>query len=209
MAMHSFIDSDDDEVDAAVVRIIRDNARLRAPPRDALTLAQLYPRAAAPLVSPLPSMVDEISREISAWIAAELIRGSSAPSPAAARNRDNDAGSSSAPLPATARDRDSRIESMRNLHDHPCPICLSPFTRTSLSILLPCWHRHCYSCITNWLRVSSATTSGCGRCPVCNAQPGALVYSIRSSTDYKSRNLTWEGTPCALAVRSTCSEDTS
>eukprot|EP00189_Rhodosorus_marinus_P007485 CAMPEP_0184753772 /NCGR_PEP_ID=MMETSP0315-20130426/44275_1 /TAXON_ID=101924 /ORGANISM="Rhodosorus marinus, Strain UTEX LB 2760" /LENGTH=211 /DNA_ID=CAMNT_0027233159 /DNA_START=235 /DNA_END=868 /DNA_ORIENTATION=- len=42
------------------------------------------------------------------------------------------------------------VEQFYDLCAHDCPICMSPMTRSKVSVLLPCFHRFCYPCIRAW-----------------------------------------------------------
>ncbi|KAK8798200.1 hypothetical protein WA588_003285, partial [Blastocystis sp. NMH] len=59
-----------------------------------------------------------------------------------------------------------------------CVICYRPITRTTKSILLPCFHCFCYHCIVHWLKKRAI-------CPICSNLCWMLIYTIRSNDDYK------------------------
>eukprot|EP00474_Spongospora_subterranea_P001529 CRZ01987.1 hypothetical protein [Spongospora subterranea] len=78
-----------------------------------------------------------------------------------------------------------------DLSEYACRICLGDMTRTSLAIVVPCFHRFCYYCIRAWLRRSQ-------RCALCQQPADALIYSIRSNTAYKARYFSGDMGPFSI-----------
>ena len=201
-------DSGDEELDRVIARHIASNARLRAPAATPDTLSARYPRAQPPGLSRTTPLADEIALAVEAWLIGESNRSRDcneqprrdaelavAESATVASHRIASMVEGARPpfYGAAAADAVEKMDADQ-LREYPCPICLQSFTRTAFSMLLPCYHRYCYGCISAWLRVSPATV----RCPVCNTAPGALVYSIRSSSCYKVRDVAWLGTASAM-----------
>ena len=71
-----------------------------------------------------------------------------------------------------------KVERMVDLKEYNCRICLEEISRTQASILIPCLHRFCFTCIRRWFRVRPS-------CALCHSKTELVLYSIRTCTDYK------------------------
>ena len=175
---------DGDEFEAHVAAVVTANARLaRLLPADARLDEGRYSRALPPASSPRrASVLDEILADLAAQAAcsAAATVESSASSRAPPPSRVDD---HPRPPPERLEHRDGRC----------CSVCLCAVARTQYSLLVPCWHVFCFACITKWLRVGTLS------CPECRGQPAALLYSVRSSTDYRYRLLS-EAAPALLGT---------
>lgn len=74
------------------------------------------------------------------------------------------------------------IARMEELRAYDCCVCLAPMTRSSVAVLVPCFHRFCYRCILQWLRRQ-------GTCALCKTPATQLCYSIRNATNFKVKRV--------------------
>lgn len=91
----------------------------------------------------------------------------------------------------------ARAERFFGLSEYACAICLELPSRTDVSVLLPCLHRYHYDCARKWLREAR-------RCPCCNTDATSLLYSIRTSADYREHRV---GAGIERPPRSPCNRD--
>jgi hypothetical protein len=203
---------DDAEWERLVAGIVGANAALaRVVPRAALGAGEFDRARHAPAPSgPTTSLLDDILRELRA--AAAVDDDATRPAPPAIDavdgGSDDDGtpscgsgggGASSSSVAAAASAPSGQAaacprptpDRIAGLGDSPCPVCLSASSRSQYSVLAPCWHRFCFSCISTWLRVAGPTRA---RCPTCRGEAVALLYSIRTADDYKYRLLQHDAT---------------
>lgn len=203
---------EDDEWERLVAGIVGANAALaRVVPRAALGADEFDRARFAPAPAPAAhatSLLDEILRDLRAAAALDdddATQPAAAPATGADDAADGGApscgssgrdGSSSVAAASTAPPAQATCprptpDRIAGLDDSPCPVCLSTSSRSQFSVLAPCWHRFCFSCISMWLRVAGPTRA---RCPTCRGEAAALLYSIRTVDDYKYRLLTHDAT---------------
>lgn len=173
---------DGDEFEAHVAAVVAANARLaRLLPSDARLDEGRYSRALPPASAPRrASVLDEILADLAAQAACTV---------------ESSARSRMVPPPPLRVDDHPRPppERLEHRDGRCCSVCLCAVARTQYSLLVPCWHVFCFACITKWLRVGALS------CPECRGQPAALLYSVRSSTDYRYRLLS-EAAPALLGT---------
>ncbi|KAL7613825.1 uncharacterized protein LOC111909671 isoform X1 [Lactuca sativa] len=65
----------------------------------------------------------------------------------------------------------------------PCPICLSPINQESY--LDQCFHKFCYSCILQWIKVVASKHSPREpfiKCPLCKTKSSSIIYGYDGSS---------------------------
>ena len=184
-------DDDGDEFEAHVAAVVAGNARLaRLLPSGARLDEGRYSRALPPASAPRrASVLDEILADLAAQAACSA--AASVESPARSRMAPPPP-----PLPPPPRVDDHPRpppERLEHRDGRCCSVCLCAVARTQYSLLVPCWHVFCFACITKWLRLGTLS------CPECRGQPAALLFSVRSSTDYRYRLLS-EAAPALLGA---------
>ncbi|PON76374.1 TNF receptor-associated factor [Parasponia andersonii] len=70
---------------------------------------------------------------------------------------------------------------------NPCPICLGPFLQESY--LDKCFHRFCYNCIRQWIKVVSGKRSckfASVTCPLCKIENFSIIHGFDGSSFQQS-----------------------
>ena len=175
---------DSDEWERMVEGILKQNAALAQVVPSQRLRSDEFSRALPAPPRPLrQSILDEIMAELSS-----LQSGATNVVTAEEARAGLESRVSGGQLNAIREDLRPPADKIVGLHDHPCPVCLCETTRSQFSLLAPCFHRFCYSCIVKWLKVGRQA----GTCPTCRAPPVTLIYSIRNADDYKYRLLNEE-----------------
>lgn len=65
---------------------------------------------------------------------------------------------------------------------HTCPICLSPISLSSLTVLRWCMHRFCFMCIKKWSSLQRF-------CPICKQIFNGWYYNIKSPSVFGTKDL--------------------
>ncbi|GJQ09865.1 hypothetical protein GpartN1_g1656.t1 [Galdieria partita] len=68
-----------------------------------------------------------------------------------------------------------------------CAICLDRLRNPTFCE--PCFHSFCYSCLRSWFTTLTLARHSSANCPLCKAEVGGIVYSVRSQRNYKRRNV--------------------
>mmetsp|Transcript_8381 Transcript_8381/g.25191 ORF Transcript_8381/g.25191 Transcript_8381/m.25191 type:complete len:147 (+) Transcript_8381:365-805(+) len=84
---------------------------------------------------------------------------------------------------------------------------MNSMTRSKVSVVLPCVHKFCFGCIHSWL--NKGLLEGQPTCPVCRCEVEQLIYTIRSSTSYKSKVFLKPNESHSSDQRQPCSADAS